>query len=183
MKSDLLVQGGVFLKGHEIVISKKRYSFNNHRRIVMNRIPLIFHTFKTVFVVMVFLVLGSNVYAGDKGCWAEFFDGSQYTGKHFLLEGPAQLKDLNNVNGENWNLRIDSIKVGPKAKVTVFENPDFKMTLKEMAKYPELMHSLGITENDIREDSELIFNADSKVHDLSDFNFHKKIKSLKIECI
>ena len=149
----------------------------------MNRIPLVFRSFKTVFVVMALIVQGSNAYAEDKGCWADFFEGTQYTGKHFLLEGSTQLENLSNVKGENWNLRIDSIKVGPKAKVTVFENPNFKMTLKEMAKYPELMHSLGITEQDIREDSELIFNANAKIHDLSDFNFHKKIKSLKVECI
>lgn len=148
----------------------------------MNRISLEFRSFKTIFAVMV-LVLGSNAYAREKGCWADFFEGTQYTGKHFLLEGPAQLENLGNVNGENWNLRIDSLKVGPKAKVTVFENPSFKMTLKEMAKYPDLMHSLGITEEDIREDSELIFNANAKIHDFSDFNFHKKIRSLKVECI
>ena len=149
----------------------------------MNRIPSVFRSFKTVFVVMVLLSQSLNAYAKDKGCWADFFDGTQYTGKHFLLEGPAQLENLNNVNGENWDLRIDSMKIGPKAKVTVFENPNFKMTLKEMAKYPDLMLSLGITEKDIREDSELIFNAKAMIHDLSDFNFHKKIRSLKVECI
>ena len=149
----------------------------------MNQIPLVFRTIKTVFVVMALLALGSNAYAEDKRCWADFFEGTQYTGKHFLIEGPAQLENLSNLNGENWDLRIDSIKVGPKAKVTVFENPNFKMTLKEMAKYPDLMHSLGVTEKDIREDSELIFNANTKIHDLSDFNFHKKIRSLKVECI
>ena len=149
----------------------------------MNRIRLAFRVFKTVFVVMVLLGQGSNAYAKDKGCWADFFEGTQYAGKHFLLEGPAELENLKNVNGENWDLRIDSIKVGPKATVTVFENPNFKMTLKEMAKYPELMHSLGVTEKDIKEDSELIFNANAKIHDLSDFNFHKKVKSLKVKCI
>ena len=149
----------------------------------MNRIPLAFRSLKTVFVVMVLLVQGSNAYAKEKGCWADFFEGTRYTGKHFLLEGPAQLENLSNVNGENWDLRIDSMKIGPNAKVTVFENPNFKMTLKEMARYPDLMRSLGITEKDIREDSELIFNANAMIHDFSDFNFHKKIRSLKVECI
>jgi hypothetical protein len=150
----------------------------------MNRISLVLRSFRDVFVVMVLLLAqGSNVYAKDKGCWADFFEGIQYSGKHFLVEGPAQLENLNNVNGENWDLRIDSLKTGPKAKVTVFENPNFKMTLKEMAKYPELMRSLGVTEKDIREDSELIFHPNSMIHDFSDFNFHKKIRSLKVECI
>jgi len=55
-----------------------------------NRIPLVFRSFKTAFVVMVFLVLGSNAYAEVKGCWADFFEGTQYTGKHFLFEGSVQ---------------------------------------------------------------------------------------------
>ena len=90
---------------------------------------------------------------------------------------------LLNVNGENWASRIDSLKVGPKAALVVFENINFKLTLKEMAKYPDLMHSLGVTEQDVKENAELIFGANATIHDLSDFNFHNKIRSLKIDCI
>ena len=52
-----------------------------------------------------------------------------------------------------------------------------------MAKYPDLMRALGYTEQDVKEDSELIFGANANIHDLSDFNFHHKIRSLKIDCI
>jgi hypothetical protein len=31
-------------------------------------------------------------------------------------------------------------------------------------------------------DKELIFIANSRIHDLSDFNFRNKIRSLKIDC-
>jgi Beta/Gamma crystallin len=124
-----------------------------------------------------------NAHAEDKECWASLFEEAQYAGKHILIQGPAKLENLNNVNGENWDQRIHSIKVGPKAKVTVFQNPRFELTLTEMAKKPDFMRAWGITEQDIKEDSELIFNADAMVHDLGDFNFHKKIRSLKVECI
>jgi hypothetical protein len=73
--------------------------------------------------------------------------------------------------------------VGPKAKLVIFENINFKLTLKEMAKYPELLRALGFTEQDVKEDSELIFGANANIHDLSDFNFHNKIRSLKIDCL
>lgn len=131
------------------------------------------------------LVLGSALsaaYAKDDGCWVDFYHDSQYTGKHLRLEGPIQLENLRNINGENWESRIDSLKVGPKARVTVFENNNFKLTLKEMEKYPELLKSLGLTEKDAMEDKELIFNANATIHDLSDFNFHNKIRSLIIDC-
>ncbi|MDD5276966.1 MAG: beta/gamma crystallin domain-containing protein [Methylovulum sp.] len=148
----------------------------------MNLTRLTFHGFKTAVAAVVLLGTTSLAYAEEKGCWAEFFDESQYAGKHFRLEGPAKLVNLHNVQGENWDLRIDSLKVGSKAKVTVFENFNFKLTLKEMAKYPELLRSLGLTEKDAMEDSELIFEANAMIHDLSDFNFHDKVRSLKVEC-
>ncbi len=149
----------------------------------MNRIQLVFRDFNAVFVAMVLLGLGSNAYGEDKGCWAEFYDKTQYSGNHFRLEGTTQLDKLSNIKGENWDLRISSLKVGPKAKVIVYENPNFKLTLTEMARYPDLMHSLGVTEKDIKEDSELIFTANEKIHDLSDFNFRQKVRSLKVDCM
>ncbi|MBT9097278.1 hypothetical protein KFZ76_06095 [Methylovulum psychrotolerans] len=149
----------------------------------MNSIRLAFSSIKMCCVTALLLGTVATAYAGDEACWAEFFHGTNYTGEHVRLNGPVQLDNLHNVNGENWDLRIDSIKVGPKAKVTVFENLNFKLTLKEMAKYPDLMRSLGVTEQDIKEDSELIFGAKATIHDLSDFNFHDKTRSLKIDCL
>lgn len=150
----------------------------------MNRINPVFKAIKMFFVLSVLVSVIPAAYAKDKykDCWVEFFQGSQYSGDHFRLDGPVQLANLHNVQGRNWELDIDSLKVGPKARVTVFENTNFKLTLKEMEKYPELLHSLGLTEKDAMEDKELIFRANSKIHDLSDFNFRKKIRSLKIDC-
>jgi hypothetical protein len=148
----------------------------------MNRIQWVFCNFKTVFIVMLLLGSASKTYAFDKDCWVDFFEHAQYTGKNLLIEGATQLENLNDINGDNWDKRIHSLKVGPKARVTVYQNPRFKLTTTEMAKSPDLMRSLGITEQDIAEDSELIFNENAKIHDLGDFNFHAKIRSLKIEC-
>lgn len=148
----------------------------------MNRIQSVFHRFRTVFVMLV-LLQGSVAYAVVEGCWADFYEVSQYTGKHFLVQGPVQLANLTDINGENWDSRIDSLKVGPKAKVVVYENPDFKLSTAEMAEHPDLMNSMGVTIKDIKEDSELIFIANAMIHDLSDFQFHHKIRSLKVDCM
>ena len=149
----------------------------------MKLIKLVSCKFKTIFIVTILLGGVSTAHAENENCWAEFFENSGYTGPHFRLAGPVELDNLQNVNGENWASRIDSIKVGPKAKLVLFENINFKLTLKEMAKYPELLRALGLTEQDVKEDSELIFNANANIHDLSDFNFHNKIRSLKIDCL
>lgn len=148
----------------------------------MNRTKLIVKTAKTMVSILFFWSTMLTAYAKDQECWAEFFQDSQYAGKQFRLEGPVQMENLRNVNGENWESRIESLKVGPKAIVTVFENTNFKLTLKEMEKYPDLLRSLGLTEKDAMEDKELIFIANSRIHDLSDFNFRNKIRSLKIDC-
>jgi Beta/Gamma crystallin len=149
----------------------------------MNRISLVFLSFKTLFIIMLLSISTANAYAEDKDCWADFFEHSQYAGKHLLLVGPAKLENLNKVNGEDWNLRIHSIKVGPKAKVTVYQNPRFELPIPKMLEKPDLMKAWGITEQDIKEDSELIFNENATIHDLGDFGFHKKIRSLKVECL
>ena len=149
----------------------------------MNLIKLVTYAFKTAFIINALLGGVSIAYAGNENCWAEFFEDSSYAEPHFRLAGPIQLDNLQNVNGENWASRIDSLKVGTKAKLVVFENINFKLSLKEIAKYPDLIRSLGSTEQDVKEDSELIFGANATIHDLSDFNFHHKIRSLKMDCI
>lgn len=145
---------------------------------------IVFRGFKPMLMIIV-LLFGQNsiAYAKQKGCWVEFYEYAQYIGDHFRLDGPAQLSNLRKVKGDNWDMRIDSLVVGPKAKLTVFENINYKLTLTEMANYPVLMSSLGITEEDIKEESELIFPPGEMVHHLGEYNFHKKIRSLKIDCV
>ncbi|NOU20995.1 MAG: hypothetical protein HOO93_04260 [Methyloglobulus sp.] len=149
----------------------------------MERIQLVFRSFRPVFVVILLLGPVVNAHAEDKDCWADFFEESQYAGKHFLVEGATKLENLNNVHGENWDNRIHSIKIGPNTRVTVYQNPRFELKISDMAMSPQLMRSWGITEQDIKEDSELIFTGKEMIHDLGDFGFHKKVRSLKVECL
>jgi hypothetical protein len=137
---------------------------------------------KTVLISTLLLIFSTLSYAADNPCRVDVFAEPDYAGKHTQITGPAEFKTLTNVNGEDWAEQIHSLKVGSKAKITVYKNTDFKLTVPEVAKSPELMNSLGVTEKDVKEDSMLIFNEDATIHDLSDFSFHKKIKSLKVEC-
>lgn len=149
----------------------------------MNRIHNFIRTPKLALITVVMLFAQSPAaFAKDSGCWAEFYEFAQMIGDKFRVEGPAKLSNLKNVENENWESRIDSIVVGPKAEVTVYENINFKLTLTEMAKYPVLMRSLGISEQDIKQDSELIFTSGEMVRHLGQYNFHKKTKSLKVDC-
>jgi hypothetical protein len=116
------------------------------------------------------------------GCWADFYEFPNYVGPVIRIEGPAELANLRNFQGSNWESKIDSMVVGPKARVWLYENLDFKLTLSEMANYPDLMKALGITQEEVHKESELVFNPREKIHHLGEYNFHKKTKSIKVEC-
>lgn len=148
----------------------------------MKRINKINHGFKLLVVFLFIFTQSSNVSARNKDCWVDLFDDTQYEGKQTRVKGPAKLKNLNKVNGESWDKRIESTIVGPKATLTVFENKNFKLTMAEMADHPVLMKSLGITKQDILEESELIFGPNKKVHGFGEFHFYHKIRSLKVDC-
>ncbi len=148
----------------------------------MNRNQIGFYSFHIMLLIIILLGHDLSAAEKDNGCWADFFEDAQYAGKHFQLTGTTQLENLNNVNGANWDSRIGSLKVGANATVTVFDNVDFKLTATDMAKSPDLMRSWGVTAKDVKEQSELIFHPNSMIHDLSDFHFHNKVRSLKIKC-
>ncbi len=139
--------------------------------------------FKAVIVMLLVLTQSTNIYAKNKDCWVDLYDDTEYEGKHIRVDGPAQFKNLHKLKAENWDKKIESIIVGPKATLTVFEHKNFKLTLAEMANHPVLMKSLGITKQDILEASELIFGANTKVHGFGEFHFYHKIRSLKVDCV
>ena len=138
--------------------------------------------FKWFLVLLILFCISSAVSAKSNECWVEFFSAPHYDGDKFKLSGATKLKNLDSIHGKNWDKKIESLIVGPNTKLTLFENKNFKLTLKEMANHPVLMKSLGITKQDILEDSELIFTSNTKVHSFGEFNFYHKIRSLKIDC-
>ena len=155
-----------------------------NRRIIMNRIKTVSSKGPWVMFLLLWIFgLNSIAVAKQEDCWVDLYEYAEYIGENIRIKGPMGLANLRSVNGENWEARIDSLVVGSDARVTIFEHTNYKLTLTEMAKHPELMKSLGITEKEIREESELIFKPNTRVNHLGVYNFHKKTKSLKIECL
>jgi len=149
----------------------------------MRTLNLIFHRFISLLFLCFLIIYSSTIFAKNVNCWVDFYEDAMNKGKTVRVIGPARLKNLLNIKGNNWDKRIESIKIGPKATLTVFENKNFKLTLKEMANYPVLMKSLGVTKQDILEDSEIIFHPNTKVHSFGDYHFYHKIRSLKVDCV
>ncbi len=146
----------------------------------MNNVNNIFRSFVSVLCLTGLMI--SPAYAKKSDCWVDIFDDAHYRGTKHRINGPKKLPNLHNVKGKNWDKKIESIVVGPSAIAILFENKNFKLTLAEMANHPVLMKSLGITKQDVLDDSELIFQPGIKVHNFGEFHFNHKIRSIKVNC-
>lgn len=95
----------------------------------------------------------------DKACYAEIFEDSDFDkdDPHVRIQGPAQITNLKDYNGRNWNNEIESIIVGPNATMRVYSDKDFK----------------GI---------EVVLPANKRVAELSVVNMADEIESIKLTC-
>lgn len=66
-----------------------------------------------------------------RGCWVRLFPQPEYKGTDDLtIAGPITIPSLHNptggANGVYWKPKAESFIVGPRATVTVYENPSFR---------------------------------------------------------
>jgi hypothetical protein len=95
----------------------------------------------------------------DKACYAEIFEDSDFDkdDPHVRIQGPAQITNLKDYSGRNWNNEIESIIVGPNATMRVYSEKDFK----------------GL---------EVVLPANKRVAELSEVNMSDEIESIKLTC-
>lgn len=90
-----------------------------------------------------------------KGCWIRLFPEENYQGKDDLtVAGPVDLPSLRTPAGNVlWKHKAESIIVGPKARVTVYENQSYRG--------PALTVEPGSRETKLREGLQLMQSIDS----------------------
>ena len=76
-------------------------------------------------VVMLVPVEISNK-ALESGCWAQFYDQRNFKGDILTLVGPAEVGSADKGTGRQFKRSIDSLVLGPKATLKVFEHQMFK---------------------------------------------------------
>src|SRR3954464_14084403 len=59
------------------------------------------------------------------GCWAQLYDQRNFKGDVFTVVGPMQLVSTDNSAGRQLKKNIDSLVIGPRATLTVFERSMF----------------------------------------------------------
>jgi hypothetical protein len=84
-----------------------------------------------------------------KGCWVRLFPEPNFQGVDDLtIAGPISLPSLHTPVGIDWKHKTESLLVGPKATVTVYENQDYRdktATLQPGTREAQLRKNLKFT--------------------------------------
>lgn len=85
-------------------------------------------------------------------CWVRLFPEPNFKGTDDLtVAGPIELPSLHTpAGGVFWKHKAESLLVGPKATVTVYENPSYRAkaaTLKPGTQEPQLRKALNFTQS------------------------------------
>lgn len=81
-----------------------------------------------------------------KGCWAKFYDNTNFTGDMLTLIGPVDMTDMAGPFGIDWKGKITSVESGSAARVLVYDNEGFKdlvATFKPGQKVSDVSKKLG----------------------------------------
>jgi hypothetical protein len=106
---------------------------------------------------------------GTQGCWVSIFDEKNFMGQSARMAGPTFIEkfdtegrivepDLRNVGGQDFFRRIDSLIVGPNAKLIAYAGQWFSA-------------------------AEITFLPNARVADLDVLNFSDRIESVKLRCV
>ncbi len=62
----------------------------------------------------------------ESGCWAQFYDERNFKGDILTVVGPANIGSQDKGSGRQFKKSIDSLVLGPKATLKVYEHQMFK---------------------------------------------------------
>lgn len=84
------------------------------------------------------------------GCWARLYEGTNYRGEVRVITGPATIPGMRVGTNSLWSGKYDSVIVGPKATLTVYDNEYYKDKAARFPpgqQVPDLDDKLGFFEN------------------------------------
>ncbi|HFD11035.1 MAG TPA: hypothetical protein ENJ32_00990 [Crenotrichaceae bacterium] len=134
-----------------------------------------------VSMMLLWLFVSNSAFA--RMCWVDLYEYPQQLGAHIRIVGPIRLANLRDIHGTDWENRIDSLIVGKGARVSLFELPEFQQDNNEVYLSPSHSRALGVTDDYGYQQAGLTFSANEEVEHLGVWGFHKKAKSLIVDCI
>lgn len=76
--------------------------------------------------VLMFVPVQVSTELENKGCWVKFFDKKNFQGDSLFLSGPVNLPRLIGPFGYDWENKVRSVKVGPRANLTIYDNREYR---------------------------------------------------------
>ncbi|MCD6680997.1 MAG: hypothetical protein LT102_10145 [Burkholderiaceae bacterium] len=101
-----------------------------------------------VVVLMPVKIANTDQFA--KGCWARLYDSTDFKGDQLTLVGPAEMPDMISHFGVDWAGTFDSVAVGPKATLTVYDAQNYQdeaQTFKPGQKVADLDEKMELFES------------------------------------
>lgn len=101
----------------------------------------------------IIVLVPTQIAASDSlgnGCWARLYDGTNFQGNQLSLVGPVDMPSMRTAFGTDWGGEFDSIAVGPKATVTVYDNENYRdraQTFKSGQKVADMGGKMGLFED------------------------------------
>lgn len=111
-------------------------------------------------VVLIVPMLTATDQAMASGCWARLYDSTDFKGNMLTLSGPVDIPSMESgrIAGFEWDRNFDSVMVGPKATLMVWQGNDYT-------------------------ESSTTFRSNQRVLDLdARMGFFEDIKSVKVSC-
>ena len=82
-------------------------------------------TFTARVPVLVMVPVEFKVDPQAKGCWVEMYSKDNFQGDALTLVGPLDMATMRGPFGFDWENEVESIKTGPKATITIYDNENF----------------------------------------------------------
>lgn len=98
-------------------------------------------------VVLVPVLIAEKQDLGE--CWARLYTDENFHGDQLSLVGPVDMPNMRTPFGRDWSGEFESIAVGPKATVTIYDNENYAQkaaTFKAGQRVPKLDKKLGFFE-------------------------------------
>jgi hypothetical protein len=100
--------------------------------------------------ILMFVPVEVSTELERKGCWVKFFDKKDFEGDSLLLSGPVNLPTMTGPFGYDWEDKVRSLKIGPKANLTIYDNRNYRDQDKFIGpnkNVPDLSEKMGFFEN------------------------------------
>lgn len=100
--------------------------------------------------VLMFVPVEVSTELERRGCWVKFFDKKNFEGDSLFLSGPVNLPRMTGPFGYDWEDKVRSVKTGPKANLTIYDNRNYRDQNKFIdanSNVPDVSEKMGFFEN------------------------------------